>query len=184
MRRIILECKCDKSKQEFWNGIFTQRMLCSSTSTIILFDNQYLVATIPSCYLGHESMCSFLELVLKKGAKEFYNTNKSWSIDNEFRDLRLRGTELKQYTYEVNYIYYDNANKKYSIVTKKPYVDYILSQTERNNSYNECLSFLKNNNLNLIECLEKLHLENYYHISDSEVSKSIDHLIKTINKKK
>jgi len=183
MTEIVLECKCGDKEEVFWNGICMSKMLCSTSTFIVLKDNQYFCLLVSGCHLKYQSSCEFIESVLQSASKKYQKVARSWSVDNEFKELRLRGTKLKQITYEVNYIYENNARKEFAIVTKKPYIDYVLSQNKREYSYKKAFEYLKLHDVDMLDYLNELHQANSYYVSDYEVSKNIEHVIKQISKR-
>jgi len=111
----------------------------------------------------------------------FYDIKRSITVDDKLRDFRIRNKALKKTIQQVNYVYYDNAMKKYAITTTCDFMEILFDQEKIKENYKIALKFLQENEyLNLIPQLEELFLQNYYHVSEAETIKTIDHLINTI----
>lgn len=136
----------------------------------------------------HDLLLEILETNIKKHKiKEFsytYEISKSNRLEKDFRNSEndfIAAT--KKSVYETNYIYYDNAGKRYAIQTLKPYTTGVINATDLYSELDECKDFLLKHNLNhLIQCADDLFNANkVYNIKEKKYLNKIEEVIKFIN---
>lgn len=108
-------------------------------------------------------------------------------IDTTLKDFRLRGIALKTMVKDINYIYSNNAGKRFAITSKIDYIDRIFNQEEFKKNYEETLSELSvydntRDRSYLINELKELYSFNIWWEDNYEIVKTIDHMRTLINK--
>ena len=203
MRTIILtehteKCICDSNKynsiKDNEDSIFRYRCFhyCSPSSIILFIDNEFIYFEYNDCFKGsYESLGDFvLRLLIDKAEKhhkkEYYSIEKSTCIDKEFKDYRLRNIAIREHHTEVNFIYFNNARKKYAITTEKPFLDVLKYNDKITEDYKKMKAWIKDNindNEYLLDNLSSLHWDNSVSVSDYEIMKTTEHLSKSLTKK-
>lgn len=114
---------------------------------------------------------------------EYYDVNRGVNVQDNLRDFRIRNKALRKHIEQINFIYWDNAGKKYAITTRTKYLDAICNQEEIDTNYNEAKEMLTKNEYDwLLEPLKNLYYANkVYNENEAEYHKTIDHLINSIN---
>lgn len=103
----------------------------SISNSLFYHNNKFLLLTFCNCLKGYLSNCEFAETLLKNKLKNLetvdgYNVSRSWIYDKELRRLILDSKLMSKFVHECNFVYSDNALKKYAIVSKISYVKRIL----------------------------------------------------------
>jgi hypothetical protein len=115
---------------------------------------------------------------------ELYEVNKSVDLENDLKKFRIKNNQLRKYIQQVNYIYYSGNRKIYAITTKTKYLDSICNQDNLYKNYLDAKDYLIKYELDyLIDSLELLFKNNLIYTGNvAEHFKTIDHLVKSINK--
>lgn len=105
-------------------------------------------------------------------------------VDNDLKEYRIRGKQLKKYTQQINYLYYDNASREFAVTTKTDYMEAIVDHEILTENFKLANEFLLNNekHKSLLYSLERLYYMNFIGVNDIEIVNTIDNLIKQINK--
>ena len=113
-----------------------------------------------------------------------YEVNRSVNVGGELRDFRIRNKALRKRIKEVNYLYYDNAMKKYAITTDILYIDAVCDKDKIEKNYKDAREFIIKMEYNwLLKQLDDLFYANIHGFEEqAEIHKTIDHLIKEIKK--
>lgn len=114
---------------------------------------------------------------------EYYEIDKSY-VDEDLKEFRRKNKDLKKYIQQVNYVYSNAAGKEYCITTKANYIDAICNMDTVKNNYNIAKETLINSgNDYLLDSLNNLYHKNYIgKLDDIEIVRTVEHLIKSINK--
>lgn len=178
-------CDCHQDKKEMDFTFYN----CELNPKRFLFflNNDFHIITYYRCV--EYSNIDFKLYILKKVIEDnkvfkWYNIEKSWNFSKELKDFRIRNQPLKKWHTNVNYIYFDNANKKYAIVTTVPFFDALVSQDLLDANYLSAKNTIEQRGYGwLLNELEELYLSNTIS-GNYEVDhlKTVDHLIQQINK--
>lgn len=168
---------------------FCNSQCCISYPERFLFfaGNKFFLITYHSC-LNHGDQYQFkkdlIELVLKKTKVfERYEVNRGVSITKELRNFRIRNQALRKTIKQVNFIYSGNNGYEYAITTTADFLETISNESVIKEAYEEAKLFLEQKGYDfLLEDLRQLYFSNLvYDNSDTEVSKTIDHIVSIIN---
>lgn len=158
------------------------------TSHFLLFlKNKYILIRYCQCnnIYGHLDYKEELirRIIQSNKIYRYYDVVRERHELCEFINEKKIQSALKKKIKEINYIYYDNAWRCYAITTQTNFFDGVFDQDQRDISFEDSKKYLDDNGLNyLIKDLEKLHSANYLlKISDTQIIKSIDILLKEIN---
>jgi len=157
---------------------------------LFFYNNKYFL--VSSWLSGYDSDCDFiLDLIQKNNQKSRqkeidypYEVSKSNRLESDFRNS---GNDFiaatKKAVYETNYIYYDNAGKRYAVQSQKPYTEAILNATDLYDEIDKCKDMLTRFKLDyLIESAEDLLRANIvYDIKDRKYLQKTEEIIKYIN---
>jgi len=177
-------CSMESNNDSIWK--------CEHNLEQIVFYSQgdFYLITMPKCYFGENKYDDIVDILNKIGLlktkKRIDDFNKVTDMDNDLKELRLRDIVFKDIVHEVNYIYYNNAGKKYSIMSKVNLFD-AMEWRENDLIYNNAKEFkeyLISIGLEyLIAKVEELQAQNmFYNPSQKEVVKSIDSILDKIQK--
>jgi hypothetical protein len=155
---------------------------------LFFLGDKFFLVTYYSC-VAYGDHIGFRRKIIEsaKGQKKIFVGEKTWKsidINKELKDFRIRNKSLRKWIEQVHYIYADNAKKKYCLSTKVNLFDHIINESEIEKNYDEAVEFLENNEYQyLIPELKELHHINtpLWRICEVEVSRTIDHLVKSIN---
>jgi hypothetical protein len=124
--------------------------------------------------------------VLKNSNVKKYYTQKSVHLDTHFKEVRLRNIELNIKLEHINFVYQDNARKKYCITTQIPLLDAMQNDELIISNAEKMIESLKGTSFECqIENVKQLRDYNLRQTSVSKIEfiKTTDHLIRDINKK-
>lgn len=154
---------------------------CRLSEDVIYFGGEFIFITLPSCYFGHQSDFELYKDILKnaKRSNPFDCDSGCHVNEKEFRDLRIRGFELRKYVDEVNYLY--GMGNRYAISTRWKFADELVNQSNFVKEIKESKEYCKNNEY-LLNQVDLLAAHNYIHISDKEIHKTLKHFINHLNK--
>lgn len=179
---------CDNMKPYYHNDKSFKWCEMNPDRFLFFVGNKFVLITYNSC-LNCGDKYDFKKEIINKvivdnNIFETYEINRSVNVKENLKDFRIRNKSLLKYIQQVNFIYYDNANKEYAITTKTKYLDALCNQDEIDSNYIKAREFLTKNEYTwLIRCLDKLYIKNrLYNYNETEVIRSIDHLINSINK--
>jgi hypothetical protein len=195
MRHVVVEEHSDHCK------IQTQQMLdrndeykifarhCERNKEHFIFyhNRQYFILSHHACIMGGNRY-DFYTDVIKSAIEsskeiEYYDIKRSWDIEKDLKESRLRGIDYKTHIHEINFTYSDNAGKGYAIATDIKFSEKLLSNINSEDELNETIQYLKDHKLEfLIDEAKRLHELNKVNISEKEVFKTIEKAIKLINK--
>jgi hypothetical protein len=125
-----------------------------------------------------------IELVLKKTKVfERYEVNRGVSVTKELRNFRIRNQALRKTIKQVNFIYSGSNGYEYALTTTSDFLETISNESVIKEAYEEAKLFLEQKEYDfLLEDLRQLYFSNLvYDNSDTEVSKTIDHIVSIIN---
>jgi hypothetical protein len=172
---------------------FTQSYLMQFSHKCRSYD--FLFYHNTSFYLVTYNVCSeygdkydlyktWLDQIIGSKKHHVYDIDRGERVDQEFKEMRLRGIKLKKYIKEVNYVYC-NAINAFCLSAKIPFLTALFNHNELTDNYNSAKKYLSESGLNyLIEELDELYRlnNNRIELSEYESIKSTDHLIKQITK--
>lgn len=144
---------------------------------------------------GYDSNYSFKVMLVEKVLSNYnleglYEVNKSVNFEHLFPNNRItEDLYFKKKITQINYIYSDNANRKYAITSKIDFKDWIFCQEKISENFIEAKKTLSEKNYcsdNLMSQLEDLFHNNcnLYRVDKINiiVKNSIDDIVKTIKK--
>jgi hypothetical protein len=105
------------------------------------------------------------------------------NLERDLRNFRLHNESLKKHYQEVNFIYSDNAGKRYAITNKVDYLEFIANQSELEGNYQMAKEFLSEKRYKwlLPQLDELMQYNSVYGDSTAEEFKTVDYLIKSIH---
>jgi len=121
--------------EEMFIALHKWERRCTNTTFLFLAFNKYFIIHYPSCWdYDHldmkqmiiESVCS------KIRTKETWKLRRSVQLDKKFTDFRRRQLELNEKIDYVHFTYYDNAYRKYGIVSQVDLMDRVFNDDELN----------------------------------------------------
>jgi hypothetical protein len=111
----------------------------------------------------------------------YYDVTRQ-SANDRLKDFRIRGKALKKTIKEINYIYYDNAGRKYAITTEASFIESLCNNDILTENYKEMNEYLQKTKYKyLTPELDALYESNLIYVDEIEVVKSIDNLVELIN---
>jgi len=170
-------------------GIFdwVPHMMCSMDSFIFYHLNNFYLIEYNRC-LCYDHL-SFKYSILKQAVEQLkkadlYSVYRSHRVDDDLKNERVNGIKFKREINEYNYVYCDNASREYCFYTSMPFKEHLINSLEIEDNAKEAIDYLKNNDFEYhINDVDRLkHLNNVF-ISDQEIYKTVESLIKQINKK-
>ena len=182
---------CKDEECSFFN--ISSRKICemNKQNVVLFINNDFYIFSYNRC-ISYDKY-EFLEDVIKKitknvKVKNVFSVNRSFNINQDFKENRLRGLQFKTHLEDINFTYTDNSNKKYAIVTKRNYVDYVFDKEFIHENKLKCENYIKNsileNKNELLKNLENLYdLNNVILPSKIEIHKTVESLIKQIKVK-
>lgn len=193
MRKIILnkhsqECCNSNNVIKDW---YNPHKFCVSTPKKLLFyfNGEFVYFEYFDCFTRHYNEQELIEYIINNKISttkkmQLWECSRSWNLDEKLKEFRLRNIDIKYKKDEVNFIYSDAAGKQYAVVTEIPYKDAFINNDKLENEYNEMYNFLfsSDDRRYLIPLLKELNSNNYIHISDNEIVKSIEHMRKILIK--
>lgn len=178
-------CPCHNGPQKGW------LKYCDLNPERFLFfaGNQFFLITYYACWEQlfenkYDFKVNLIEQVVG-GYKimERWKVNRSVKVDEELRNFRLKNQSLRKHIQQVNYLYFDNASRRYAITTKTDFIDRICDQDTIDTNYLAAKVFLQDKGHNwLVDELTALYEMNLVYVDKAEQFKTIDHLVKSINK--
>lgn len=179
-------CKChpNQTKHTEWD------YFCELNPKRFLFflDNKFFLISYYGCIEYYDHL-EFKEMLVKKVIDQYniydlYKVNRGVRVSDELAKFRKTTTLNNKIIQQVNYIYSDAAGRQYAITTKIKMLDRIINEDEIKNSYKEAKAYLKQKEYDyLIDELDRLIEHNYLGVCESDIVKTIPHLIKLITKK-
>lgn len=191
MRKLILDKHseyCENSKPTKYFP--SSKTMCEANPTrdIFYFNGEFIYFEFYSCNCHerpHEFVESTINYVIQnsKNMSDF-SCSRSWNLNNDLKESRLRGIKLKYTHTEVNYFYYDASGKKYAVVTEIPYSKAFSNNEKLLKEYDELKEFLlkSSSKKGLLSFLKDLKSENFIYITDEEIVKSVEHMRKLLIK--
>jgi hypothetical protein len=185
-------CGCwvaENRKPDVWKG---EHNSCLVRTDVFFVSPYFFILRINSCLQDdYESSVDFklriVESLFKKfsivESHEIYKSCKKEYMQ-KFRSLSKFKTICKQ----VNYLYTNNANREYGIVTETSYFDLICDNQIIRNSYLQTIDKLKEiDEIDgvkdiLIDRTKDLYFYNIHNEDDIQIVRTTDHLIEYINK--
>lgn len=152
---------------------------------LFLIGLEFYLITYNSC-LHFGNRIQFIEDIVKTclgktKVFERYEVNRH-KINDDLKEYRLRGTVLKKYIEQINYLYQDASGREYAITTKADYIEAIVNNDALKESYLKSKKHLETRGLNYhIEELTRLYTANIIQVEEIEVVKSVASLIDKIN---
>ena len=160
---------------------------------VILFNNEFIIITYNSCLQSGKSSNEFiLELIKnsntatkKKEIGKYFFSEKSYKLTEVTDIKRNMLADMKKAIIEYNYIYHDNAGKRYAIVSYHSYEDQLFNWDRLNEEYTKTIDYL-NNKIHLHyldEEVKNLFNANFIYPVNNEITihKTIESIIKEIN---
>lgn len=172
---IVAECSCSNN-------------YCFDNDYVIFKSNQFYLLTIPNCQKGYLSNNELVLKILNQCKPKHSAYHKIWYtksnlVDQFFYNKKDIDFAVKRNVTEVNYLYFDNSGRDYAITINVPFVDYICSQEERDESFEKLDTYLEFKRLHESRReLKQLHSANKVNVHDFQFVNSIDKIIKQINK--
>lgn len=154
---------------------------------LFFLNNDFHIITYYGCveYSNIDFKLYLINKVIKDNKVfEWFDVEKSWDFSKKLKDFRIRNQPLKKWHTNVNYIYFDNAKKKYAIVTRMPFFDALINQDLLDSNYLKAKNKIQElGYIWLISSLDDLYLSNSIS-GNYEIDhvKTVDHLIQQINK--
>ena len=190
MRKIILDEHTDYCKEKKRGFTLDPHLFCKMNPSrfVFFYDRQFVYLEIPNCKRNFSNDTSFIENMLIAGNKhterlDKYETYRSQFLDGEFKEHRLRCKELDLKLIEVNYSYSDATGKEYAICTNITLDDALKPYDDIREDGEKMKEFLKESGREyLVDQVEELITQNRYYVSDYEIFKTSEHLIKQFNK--
>lgn len=176
-------CPCSSSNAKGWE------LYCSMNPERFLFfaGTKFFIVTYHNCITFGDKY-GFKKNIIDNAITqskvfESWLVNISVDLNKDLVDFRIRNKNLRKYIQQVNYIYKDNAGKKYAITTKTNYLDSICNQEEIRGNYEKTKDFIIKNNYDWMLCkLDELYIHNIIREANPiEIHKTIDSVIKSIN---
>ena len=156
-------------------------------SCILFVNKKFFLIKYHSCIDGGDHIKFKKDLITQIiGKNKIYNDYEvnsgvdiTWEIDNYIKEV----APLRKLVKQVNYVYYNNACKKYAITTDINFAEYIVEYDEMQNSYNVAVDYLKSikAQCHLFKELDDIFKLNYIrNIRNINITKTIDGLVNLI----
>jgi len=162
-------------------------LLCQTDSFIFYHVNNFYLIEYHKCLCyDHLSFkYSLLQQAVEQIKKaELYSVYRSHKIDEQLKKERINGIKFKREINEYNYTYCDNAGREYCFYTSMGFKDHLINSLEIEENAKEAIEYLKEHEFEyLINDVDRLKNLNRVYISDHEIHKTIESLVKQINKK-
>lgn len=190
--------KCLEKKKKSIGSTFGISIPCHIKTKLFLLKGQFILVTMNSCKQHLHSDLDFMEYLinscaentLKKHKKIYYNTERSIVLDKNWKNKKNRERLFNERHEEVNYIYYDNAGKKYGICTTYDFGTYIGCRVDFCNEYKKTIKYIDENfehqeKENLSSLSKELYENNnVYQLYDTKlVMRTTEELISNIKNK-
>lgn len=163
--------------------------LCSFTSFVFYHANCFYLIEYYNCLEWGDHL-SFKFNILEQAIDQIkkaptYNVERSYRLNEELRDSRNKGVAMRRELNEFNYTYSDNAGREYCFYTSMPFTEHLLNSTELLQNAETAIEYLRKNKQfrHHIKEVEELASLNNLYVSDYEIHKTVESLIKQINKK-
>jgi hypothetical protein len=191
MKKIILDdhTECCKNKPE--SDWLKPHLFCKVNPSrfVFYYDRQFIYLEIPNCRRDFSNDVTFLENMLLAGNEsakrvDKYETYRSQFLDGKFKEHRLRSKELDLKLIEVNYTYSDATGKEYAICTDITLDEALKPNEAIEEDGKKMKDFLDEIGQEYLSSqVDELISQNKYYISDYEIIKTSEHLLKQFNKK-
>lgn len=175
-----MSCKFDRNLDLYTFVFFVYRefhivTICHCQRKSYEFEPEFMQRIINNIYKG------------KKQTKKrlWYNVQRSIEYNENFRSIKSRETIIFKKHSEVNSIYYDNACKKYFILSQVNFVDKIENSISIKKDYEKIIQYVNANFLDLecktlIKKINDLYYQNTLNHEEFLISKTTEHLILNI----
>lgn len=195
MKHLLLDShtsECDmyqKKYADLQNKEWIPHCFCNTDSFVFYHANYFYLIEYNKC-LERPHHLDFKFSILKQAIEQikkadYYNVERSYRIDEELRASRNKGIRFKKELNEFNYVYSDNAGKDYCFYTTINFKEHLINSIELKENATKAIDYLNKNNLTYhVSEVENLASLNNIYISDHEIHKTVESLIKQINKKK
>lgn len=178
-------CPCRNGSPDGW------LKFCELNPERFLFfaGNQFFLVTYYACLdQRFENKYDFKVDLIKQvigGYKlmERWEVNRSVNVEGELKRFRIKNQSLRKHIQQVNYIYSDNAHRHFAITTKTDFIECLCDQDIIDENYLLAKKMLEKKEYPwLIDELTILYNMNRVYVEKAEYFKTIDHLVKSINK--
>lgn len=184
-----ITCNSDPNKKpngDFFHDAYLDYCHRNTTDFLFIANGEFYLIEYHACLMiDYKDKASWIQGVMdaKSKVKDYYSVESSWELSKEFKKERSLMLQRKKYIRQIHNVYSDNAGKKYCITTRTAFIDAIeIEETIRTN-LESCIKYLNENGKEyLIEQASRLATENYIHVDDITIVKTIDEAIQTINK--
>lgn len=162
---------------------------CEMNPQAFLFyvHEQFVLINYNLCIQGYDHLDFKQDLVKKvigvNKLFDYYEVRRSCYAYKELENFRRQNLPLRKSIRQINYIYEDNARKKYAITTCANFIDSICNQEIIRENYlkaKECL--IDRGYECMLKELDELYGANSQAMpNDIEICKTIDHIVKSIH---
>ena len=172
------------SKKEDSQSMFYAVYCENNLEHFIFYHNSdFYIISYHKCITYENRYKFYVEMVeqmcLKSKFSKKTETRKYHVCDNELKKQRKTDFLLKTKIREYNYIYYDNACKRYAIYTDIPWTDAIKNKDTIAENYKKMKNYLDEFDFKFLKDeLQNLYENNQVYYSEMEVIKTTEHLIK------
>jgi hypothetical protein len=163
--------------------------ICSTWQQVFYFNGEFVFIEMPRCNWSGSLMSDFekIEIMLENSKhKWILDVGRSANMDREFKNYRIRGTRLKKWVDEVNFLYYDNAGRQYAVTTKIKFTEDLVNQAKLEEEYKKAKDFLEEGAFSsswFSESVDDIYKENKMYISPFEEYQTLKHLRLELNRK-
>lgn len=191
MKEFILDCHmshCSSHESNLDKNGFDCFCELNPHRFLFFLDNKFGIVTYFSCMENYDEygwkMTIINQIITNNKIYESYKVNKSISVAKELANFRKSATLANKVMQQVNYIYADNAGREYAITTKTKMLERLMNNEDIQNAYIDAKEFiLEKGYKHLLPQLENLYINNSIGVFESDIAKTIPHLIKLITKK-
>jgi hypothetical protein len=182
------ECKNQKPIEFFPGHIVNMHDACKLSYFEFVFyaDFEFYLISVPNCilpnYLNEPEKKRMLIESLYKQKKLKYNVEKSWDAGKKLKAMLKGEAEINELKHEVNAIYENMTGKEYAIVTKKPFIDFVVNADTFRDNYNKSIKYLQENDKErfIPEVEDLFDMNAMYNLQPVILIKTIDHLTKQL----
>jgi hypothetical protein len=171
-------------KDDYWAAMKSIDNCKHMESFLFFMDNDFHLVSFYSCHQGYTNHIDFKETLLKsfyESKKLHYDVRRGYELDKEMKDHRLRGANLNLEVDEILYKYSNAAARPYCMCRTKDFSEFDNELIQAN--LKETIEYFeKNGYRHYIEQAKDLASINTFYVDTVEHFKTIDHVIKSINK--
>ncbi len=160
---------------------------CFLNSTLLMIKGEFIVVEYQRCIelSSHIDFNLYLvKRILGKCANTpLYKIEKSIALDKSWSNQKKREMIYNSKHREVNYIYYNNAGRPYSINSIIDFGEAVTFQDKLDEELNDVLEYIRENNLDhLKDKAKELHFHNFaYQLRKEEfIVRAIDEIVTNI----